>query len=476
MTAGTPFVFDLSIQNANGTEVTYPCPTVSVATPVITSSSSTQVVFTVANASPTTMCSATQSIVMNGNTVSVPAGFGSLSGTTCTVNPNMSTFSAGTYAVRAMDSGFWNTAISTNNPTFTIAGSSPSNNAPSGGTVTANPATPSYSNGVLTATSATWQNASVNKRTYWLVCASAHPAASGDSSNSRPSDCAPTSATALTAQSPTWLNTNPYTIPATVNKLVSCVISTCTTTSLSTVGLYYTWYEFDSGNWTMSATVGADGSSAPVVSLPVLSAEQARNIVKPLPVIVQPLVAALPQLSKPMFNQGGKLALTAGDFSGLVSASISGKPLDLSVATNGGLTITVPNGEAGKTADLFLNFTSGTVIIQDAIKYVAPFVVADVPVRPVSIAAGSTKLNDATADQVRQAAFANMKNTTISCVAYAASGTAAARAAAIASAEQVCALATKANPALTATPVTVIVDKAKAKTSAVGIKVYKASN
>jgi uncharacterized repeat protein (TIGR02543 family) len=203
-----------------------------------------------------------------------------------------------------------------------------------------------------------------------------------------------------------------------------------------------------------------------------LSPEQAKNAIKPLPVIVQPLVAALPLLSKPLVDAGGKVDLTAGDFTGLVSASISGKPLDLTVGATGGLTITVPNGKAGTTADLLLNFKSGTVILQDAIKYVAPVVVSAVPERSVSISAGSAKLSDASANQIRQAAFANMANTNIVCVAYAANGSAAAKAAALATAEQACALATKANPNLVAAPVTVIVNKAKAKTSAVGIKVY----
>lgn len=219
-------------------------------------------------------------------------------------------------------------------------------------------------------------------------------------------------------------------------------------------------------------TTGGSSSNPVSAQPPVLTPEQAKNQIKPLPVIVQPLVAALPALSKPLVDAGGKVDLTAGDFTGLVSASISGKPLDLTVASTGGLTITVPNGKAGTTADLLLNFKSGTVILQDAIKYIAPVVVSAVPERSVSISAGSAKLSDASANQIRQAAFANMANTNIVCVAYAANGSAAAKAAALATAEQACALATKANPNLVAAPVTVIVNKAKAKTSAVGIKVY----
>ena len=343
----------------------------------------------------------------------------------------------------------------------------------SGGTPSVAPGTPTISNGVATTgTAGVWVNPSQSLSGMWLLCTSSHTART---TGNPPADCGPLSATALTNQSATWIRTSTLTIASTFNKWVSCSGgNACNTTAASSSGMYLMWYESDGMSNSSSATVQIDGvQSSSVVSAPVLTPEQARNQIKPLPTIVQPLVAAIPVLNKPMINAGGKLDLSAGDFSGLVSASISGKPLDLILSAKGGLTITVPNGQAGKTADLFLKFTTGTVIIQDAIKYVAPVVVADVPTRPVSIAAGSTKLSQETADQVRQAAFANMKNNTVSCVAYAANGSAAARAAALATAEQVCALATKANPDLTATPVTVVVDKAKAKTEAVGIKVYK---
>ena len=345
-----------------------------------------------------------------------------------------------------------------------------------GGTVVSNPVI-AYANGVLTSTAAVWNNASVNKRSYWLVCSSSHAAMNGDlnSNVSRPSDCGPISATALSGQAPTWINSTPYTIPASVNKWVSCNVNVCTTSIVSTTGAFYTWYEFDNGVWTQAATIGADGSSSSpsVAAAPALTPEQARNQIKPLPVIVQPLVAALPALSKPLVDAGGKVDLKSGDFSGLVSAVIAGKALDINVSSTGSLSINVPNGKAGTTADLLLNFKSGSVILQDAIKYVAPVVVAEVPVRAVSIKAGAKKLSATAADEIRHAAFANLKNNSIQCVGFAASDSTAAKAAAQLTAIQACDLAVKSNSDLVNSEVVVVVDKIKAATQGVGIKVYK---
>jgi hypothetical protein len=219
----------------------------------------------------------------------------------------------------------------------------------------------------------------------------------------------------------------------------------------------------------VSAGVAQGGPGSPA-NRP-LTAEQAKNQIKPLPTIVQPLVAALPALSKPLVDAGGKVDLKAGDFTGLVSASISGKPLDITVGSTGSLSLTVPSGQAGTTANLLLNFKSGTVILQDAIKYVAPVVVSQVPVRFVSIKAGAKNLSPAAADSVRLAAFANLKNNSIECVAYAAS--AATADAAKATAQQACDLAVKSNPDLVNTSVVVVIDKIKAATQGVGIRVYK---
>jgi hypothetical protein len=226
-----------------------------------------------------------------------------------------------------------------------------------------------------------------------------------------------------------------------------------------------TYYAVWSGGSSCRTVAPAPGTGARP-----LTPEQARNQIKPLPTIVQPLVAALPALSKPLIDAGGKVDLKSGDFSGLVSASISGKPLDITLGSTGSLTITVPNGKAGTTADLLLNFKSGTVILQDAIKYVAPVVVANVPVRLVAIKSGAKKLSSAAADSVRLAAFANLANNSIECVAYASS--AATADAAKATAQQACDLAVKANPNLVNVSVSVAIDKIKAATQGVGIKVY----
>jgi hypothetical protein len=220
-------------------------------------------------------------------------------------------------------------------------------------------------------------------------------------------------------------------------------------------------------------TVTTPGQPRATVIEPTLTPEQARKALKPIPGWAKSIVPALPALNKPLASAGGQLTLNAADLAGLISASVGGKSLDLNLNANGMLTLTLPGGEAGKTADLYLNFTNGLVILQDAIKYVAPIEVAKLPERPVAVVAGKKKFSEAAADQIRQAAFANLSNTSIACTAYAAKNTAAAKAAAKATATAACALAIKANPALKNITVTVIVDAAKAKTSAVGIKVYR---
>jgi hypothetical protein len=136
-----------------------------------------------------------------------------------------------------------------------------------------------------------------------------------------------------------------------------------------------------------------------------LRAVDALRTLKQVPAAVQPLVPAFIALNKPMASLGGKVALSAGDFTGLVSAKIAGKSLDFILGNTGKITMTVPQGEAGKTADLHLTFNTGSIILQDAIKYVAPLDIAKVGVRPISIAAGAKKITDGVADQIRQAAF-----------------------------------------------------------------------
>ncbi len=242
---------------------------------------------------------------------------------------------------------------------------------------------------------------------------------------------------------------------------------------------------FTSGLGSISAsfTIPAyGGSSAPSVSAPSsnvarpLSPLQARNMLKPVPAAVQPLVPAFLALNKPMASLGGSVALSAGDFTGLVSAKIANKSIDFILGKTGQITMTVPQGEAGKTADLVLTFNTGSIILQDAIKYVAPVVVANVPVRPVAIKAGAKSISESAADDIRHAALANLKNDTIQCVAYSASNSASAKAAAQLTAVQACGVAVKANSDLKVAEVEVIVDKLKARTQGVGIKVYKANN
>jgi len=229
-----------------------------------------------------------------------------------------------------------------------------------------------------------------------------------------------------------------------------------------------------SGDFSYTITItGADGS---VSAAPALSPLQARNMLKPVPAAVQPLVPAFLALNKPMASLGGSVALSAGDFTGLVSAKIANKSIDFILGKTGQITMTVPQGEAGKTADLVLTFNTGSIILQDAIKYVAPVVVADVPVRPVAIKAGAKSISESAADEIRHAALANLKNDTIQCVAYSASNSAAAKAAAQLTAVQACGVAVKANPELKVADVEVIIDKLKARTQGVGIKVYKANN
>lgn len=216
-------------------------------------------------------------------------------------------------------------------------------------------------------------------------------------------------------------------------------------------------------------------ATAPVSNSNSNSGSNSNSVVAPsapAPVWQAPLLNSVVTVGKNLATAGGKLNLKDGDFSGLKTVTVAGLAVLFTVDSKGSVNIPVPAGKVG-TADLTLTFDSGTITIQDGIKYVAPTLVSSVAERQVAIAAGSKKITEAVADQVRQAAFANMANTSIQCVGYSASNSAAAKAAAKASAAALCALAVKANPALTASPITVLVDKAKARKAGVGIKVYK---
>ena len=316
------------------------------------------------------------------------------------------------------------------------------------------PASYSISNNVATANDGVWTGGTTTR--WWILCNNPHTSPS----TSIHMDCYPMS---LTQNGTDERGT-------TVNLATTVWMGfSGNRTLVNFADKYFGLYVQNNGAQYVTATSAGPAPSA--TTAPALTPEQARNQIKPLPVIVQPLVAALPALNKPLVDAGGKVDLKSGDFTGLVSASISGKTIDLTVGSTGSLTITVPNGKAGTTADLLLNFKTGTVILQDAIKYVAPVVVAQVPVRPVSIKAGAKKLSETAADEIRHAAFANLKNNSIECVAYAAS--AATADAAKATAQQACDLAVKSNPDLVNTSVVVVIDKIKAATQGVGIRVYK---
>jgi uncharacterized repeat protein (TIGR02543 family) len=194
---------------------------------------------------------------------------------------------------------------------------------------------------------------------------------------------------------------------------------------------------------------------------------------EPLPVWASNIIQSIPTLTKRLVTTGGSVALTGGDYADLKSVTIGGKSVTYKLEANGHVNIPVPAGEAGKTADIVIVFAGGTMTVQDGIKYVAQTNVAKVAERPISIAAGAKKITEAVADEIRHAAFANMNNNSIACVAYASNNTAKAKAAAKLTAVQACGIATKANPGLKASEISVIVNKAKAKKQAVGIKVFK---
>ena len=326
---------------------------------------------------------------------------------------------------------------------------------------------PSYSiaNGVATANDGVWSGGTPTR--YWLLCDT--PRAT-ENIGAPPMDCAPFY---LASTGGSYERGTTLTIPTTVWQSGSGARTQVTFASKALALFVINGY----GNEYLTPTTG--GSSVGVSVTPSaqpLSPLQARNILKPVPAAVQPLVPGFLALNKPMASLGGKVALSAGDFTGLVSAKIAGKSLDFILGNTGKITMTVPQGEAGKTADLHLTFNTGSIILQDAIKYVAPLNIAKVGVRPISIAAGAKKISDGVADQIRQAAFANLKNDTIQCIAYSANNSSAATAAAKLTAVQACAVAVKANPDLKVADVVVVVDKLKARTQGVGIKVYKADN
>ena len=244
-----------------------------------------------------------------------------------------------------------------------------------------------------------------------------------------------------------------------------------TLSAVSLAGKFVRYQEFVGSGGFFTATVpAAPGSVTSTDSTDVTDITEDQ---RPLPVWASNIVSSIPTLTKALVSTGGSVALTGGDYADLKSVTIGGKAVAFKIETTGHVNIPVPAGEAGKTADIVIVFGGGTMTVQDGIKYVAQVDVAKVAERPIAIAAGAKKITEAIADQIRQAAFANPKNTHIQCVAYAANSSAKAQAAAKLTAVQACGIAAKANPALKISEVSVIVNKAKARQSAVGIKVYK---
>jgi hypothetical protein len=218
--------------------------------------------------------------------------------------------------------------------------------------------------------------------------------------------------------------------------------------------------------------IGESESSTDVTDPSIDATDTAVAPPAPLPVWASNIVASIPTLTKSLVTTGGSVSLTGGDYADLKSVTIGGKAVDFKIETTGNVSIPVPAGEVGKTADIVIVFGGGTMTVVDGIKYVAQVDVAKVAERPIAIAAGK-RITGAIAEQIRQAALANMKNTQIQCVAYAAANTAKAKATAQLSAVQACGIAAKANPSLKIADVSVVVDKVRARLTSVGIKVYK---
>jgi hypothetical protein len=212
------------------------------------------------------------------------------------------------------------------------------------------------------------------------------------------------------------------------------------------------------------------GGSVVVATNPGSTAVVAESA-KPLPVWAAPILKAIPTLSKTLNTDGGKVSLTDGDFSTLKTVTVGGKEVTFSTDAKGNVNIPIPAGAAGTTADLVVTFTGGKMVIQDGIKYVAPTDVAKVAEAGVAgFKANSSKVSGALAASILYAAQIDHKANAIACSGYAASK--AQVALATARAQAACDYATGAYSNLTKSTVAVIVNKAKAKSASVGIKVY----
>ena len=302
----------------------------------------------------------------------------------------------------------------------------------------------------------------------WEYCLTAKAAVTAPGSNPPSSDCGPLFVTSSASSYSNVAHALTLDLTATYYaRPLGSMSSTLSAISLS--GKFVRYQEFNSAGFFTATVPAAPGS---VTSTDVTDTPIAENQ-RPLPVWASTIVKSIPSLTKALATSGGQVALTGGDYADLKSVTVGGKAIAFKIETSGNVSIPVPAGEAGKTADIVIVFAGGTMTVQDGIKYVAVTDVAKVAERPIAIAAGVKKLTEAAADQIRQAAFSNLNNTTIQCVAYASSNRVAAKAAAKLTAVQACGIAVKANPALKAADISVIVNKAKAKKVAVGIKVYK---
>ena len=310
--------------------------------------------------------------------------------------------------------------------------------------------------------------------TQWFVCRSEHATAILSSlGGSFPSDCKQLF-TGTTSNS--FVSGSSVNLSTAVNKFVSNTIvqgmPTLTVASLDSQDVWLLARDYFSYNSFMASATKRIGP-VPVVSTtttdPVATVTEAA---KPLPVWAAPILKQVPTLSKTLTTEGGKLSLTDGDFSSLKSVTVGGKEVAYSIDAKGDVNIPVPAGKGGTTADLVIVFTGGKMTVQDGIKYVEPTNVAAVREAPIAGFKGnSTKITGALAESIQYAAQLDKKANTVLCTGYATSK--AAVATATARAEAACGYATKVNDLLVNKKVTIVVNAKLAKTTAVGIKVYK---
>jgi len=320
---------------------------------------------------------------------------------------------------------------------------------PEGATVTASPAT-------VTSGTAT---------KYWYVCESVKSAASATMTGA-PID-AISGCTALfnTAATSSAANTNSISLSGTYYVRAGSAGS-YTYPVVSFAGKQVLFAQVLGSTIKYTSSVSGDVVTTTPTTPTVISEEA-----KPLPVWAAPILKAIPTLSKTLNTDGGKVSLTDGDFSTLKTVTVGGKEVAFSTDAKGNVNIPIPAGAAGTTADLVVTFTGGKMVIQDGIKYVAPTDVAKVAEAGVAgFKANSSKVSGALAASILYAAQIDHKANAIACSGYAASK--AQVALATARAQAACDYATGAYSNLTKSTVAVIVNKAKAKSASVGIKVY----